>query len=41
MISDIMSTQLGQESKVNELDIKLIDGAWNVVMDFQGEKGVV
>lgn len=38
MISDIMSTQLGQESKVNELDIKQIDGVWNVTMDFIGEK---
>ncbi len=38
MISDIMSTQLGQESKVNELDIKKINGVWNVTMDFIGEK---
>jgi hypothetical protein len=38
MISDIMSTQLGQESKVNELDIKKIDGVWNLTMDFIGEK---
>lgn len=38
MVSDIMSTQLGQESKVNELDIKKIDGVWNLTMDFIGEK---
>ena len=41
MVNDMMSTQEGQESKKYNLDFKLIDGAWNVVMDFQKEKGIV
>ena len=41
MVNDMMSTQEGQESKKYNLDFKLIDGAWNVVMDFQEEKGIV
>ena len=41
MVSDMMSTQEGQESEKYDLDFKLVNGAWNVVMDFKQEKGIV